>query len=196
MWRRGGSASSITVWRPTVSCIGRIAPEKGQREFVASAALIRRAVPDCRFTIYGSALFAEIGTVRYDAEIRAAGGRAGVEFPGWVADVHDALARTDLLLVPSAGHEATTRVILEAHAAGVPAIAFRSGGIPEVVEDGRDGWLVDSTEEMARLAVELLRGSAERLAAISRQARETWERRFTLGRYHAELFEVLEKARK
>ena len=78
-------------------------------------------------------------------EIRTAGSREGVVFPGWVTDIHSALAATDLLLVPSAGHEATTRVILEAHSAGVPVVAFRSGGIPEVVDEGRDGWLADST---------------------------------------------------
>jgi len=47
---------------------------------------------------------------------------------------------------------------------------------------------------MARLAVDALSGDAEMLAAVSRRARETWERRFTLGRYHRELFESLRAA--
>jgi len=176
---------------PTIACIGRIAPEKGQREFVAAAPLIRRALPACRFAIYGAALFAQGEVRRYAAEVRAAGAREGVEFRGWVEDIYRALEQIDLLLVPSAAHEATTRTILEAYAAGVPVIAFRSGGIPEVVEHGRDGWLVDSVEEMARLAVEVLTGDAETRAAVSRRARETWESRFTLQRYHQELFEML-----
>jgi glycosyltransferase involved in cell wall biosynthesis len=177
----------------TVACVGRIAPEKGQREFVAAAAMIRRLLPACRFMVYGAALFADDQTRRYDSEVRAAGARAGVEFAGWSAQVHEALARTDLLLVPSAAHEATTRVILEAHAAGVPVIAFRSGGIPEVMEHGRDGWLADSTEEMARLAVELLTGDTEMRAAMARSGQEAWASRFTLERYHRELLDALEK---
>jgi glycosyltransferase involved in cell wall biosynthesis len=176
---------------PTIACIGRIAPEKGQREFVAAAPVIRRTLPECRFAIYGAALFAEAGVRRYDAEVRAAGLREGVEFRGWVADIYQALAQIDLLLVPSAAHEATTRTILEAYAAGVPVIAFRSGGIPEVVEHGRGGWLADSVERMARLAVEALSGDGETRAARSQRARETWESRFTLERYHRELFEAL-----
>ena len=176
----------------TIACIGRIAPEKGQREFVAAASLIRRTLPACRFVVYGAALFAEAGARRYDAEVRAAGAREGVEFPGWVTDIYSVLAEIDLLLVPSAAHEATTRVILEAHAAGVPVIAFRSGGIPEVVEHGCDGWLADSTEEMAQRAVELLGQDAASLAAISHRARESWNRRFTLPRYHQELLAALE----
>src|ERR1035441_5556841 len=166
----------------TVACVGRIAPEKGQREFVAAASLIRRALPACRFRIYGAALFAEAGARRYDAEVRTAGAREGVEFRGWITDIHAALAGIDVLLVPSAPHEATTRVILEAHAGGVPVIAFRSGGIPEVVDHGRDGWLADSTGEMAQLAIELLSRDNSSREAISRSARESWERRFKLER--------------
>jgi len=178
---------------PTVASIGRIAPEKGQREFVEAASIVRRAIPGCRFVIYGAALFAEAGAQRYDAEIRSAGSREGIVFPGWVTDIHSALAGIDLLLVPSAGHEATTRVILEAHAAGVPVVAFRSGGIPEVVDDGRDGWLADSTAEMAQLAIEFLSKSPQERATICYQARESWNRRFTLLRYHEELFAALHR---
>ena len=179
---------------PTVACIGRIGPEKGQREFVAAAAIIRRAIPGCRFVVYGAALFGEAGAQRYDAEVRAAAAPLGVEFAGWVNDVYAALGSVDLLLVPSAGHEATTRVILEAHAAGVPVIAFSSGGIPEVIEEGRDGWLAGSTEEMAGRAIELLTGDPSRLAEVSRAARLTWCRKFTLNRYHEELLNAMELA--
>jgi glycosyltransferase involved in cell wall biosynthesis len=118
----------------------------------------------------------------------------GVEFAGWVTDVYAALRSVDLLLVPSAGHEATTRVILEAHAAGVPVIAFRSGGIPEVIEEGRDGWLAGSTEEMAGRAIELLTGDPSRLAEVSAAARLTWRRKFTLNRYHEELLNAMQHA--
>ncbi|HUI55882.1 MAG TPA: glycosyltransferase family 4 protein [Bryobacteraceae bacterium] len=178
----------------TMGCIGRIAPEKGQREFVEAAAIIRRALPECRFVIYGAALFSDRSARRYEQEVQAAGAKAGVEFGGWVTDVYSALDAIDLLLVPSAGHEATTRVILEAYAAGVPVIAFRSGGIPEVVDDGRDGWLAGSAEEMARLAIELLRGDPEKLAAAALAAGGSWRQRFTIARYHEQLFAAMERA--
>lgn len=177
---------------PVIACAGRIAPEKGQREFVAATELIRRAIPACRFVVYGAALFGSPAAERYELEVRAAGERLGVEFRGWTGNIQEALAVTDLLLVPSAGHEATTRVILEAHAAGVPVIAFRSGGIPEVIDHGRDGWLTNSTEEMARLAIEVLAQDPASLAAIRRNAQESWKRRFTLERYHRELLDFIE----
>ncbi len=151
-----------TGTRPAVACIGRIAPEKGQLDFLAAARRIHQAIPECRLQIIGDALFAEPGAERYDREVRAAASALPVELPGWVDGVYASLAEVDLLLVPSAPHEATTRVILEAYAAGVPVIAYASGGIPEVVDDGRSGCLARDAGDMARIAIELLRDPLRR----------------------------------
>jgi glycosyltransferase involved in cell wall biosynthesis len=175
-----------------IGCVGRIAPEKGQKEFLAAASLIHRALPECRFAIYGSALFSEPAAVRYEREVRAAAARLPVEFAGWVSDPHQALATLDLLLVPSVGNEATTRVILEAFAAGVPVIAFPSGGIPEILEDGRTGFLCNDPAEMAHRAIELLRDAPHRLDLVRQNARETWRRRFTAERWRGELLSWME----
>jgi glycosyltransferase involved in cell wall biosynthesis len=169
----------------TVGIIGRIAPEKGLLQFVEAAAIISRVLPQCRFVVHGAPLFS--GAV-YEREVRAAAAGLPVEFPGWAPDVYKALAGLDLLLVPSAPHEATPRVILEAFAAGVPVVAFRSGGIPELITDGVDGCLATSVEEMAAIAVRLLSGDSN---AIARAAQETWQRRFTLDRYRHDLISIL-----
>ncbi len=101
------------------------------------------------------------------------------------------MANLDLLLAPSASHEATPRVILEAFTAGVPVIAFRSGGIPELIEDGRTGLLADSPEEMTQLAIELLSGHPSRRAALARAAAESWGKRFTLDRFQQQILEEM-----
>ncbi|HTP36725.1 MAG TPA: glycosyltransferase family 4 protein [Candidatus Acidoferrales bacterium] len=176
---------------PRIGCIGRLAPEKGQLDFVAAASLIHRALPGARFVIHGAALFHNAASGRYEARVRRAAAGLPVEFAGWTADVHSAMASLDLLLVPSARLEATTRVILESFAAGLPVIAFRSGGIPEVVEHGINGLLVDSAEEMARESIRLLTAGSALAGAISRAARDTWERRFTIARFHDEIARVL-----
>jgi glycosyltransferase involved in cell wall biosynthesis len=174
---------------PRVGCIGRIAPEKGQREFLAAASIIYRALPDCRFLVYGAPLFSE---PRYSEEVRAAAAGLPVEFAGWVPDVYAALAGLDLVLAPSAAHEATPRVVLEAFAAGVPVVAFRSGGIPEVLDHGHGGWLADSVEEMARLSVDFLTAAPEVRAAVGQAARDNWRRRFTLDRFQEAVIRQLE----
>ena len=59
------------------------------------------------------------------------------------------LARAKCLLVPSKAPETSSLVAREALAAGTPVIAYRIGALPEVVEHGRTGFLVEGVEEMA-----------------------------------------------
>ncbi len=111
----------------------------------------------------------------YESEVRAAAAGLPIEFRGWVENVYDALAEIDVLLVPSAPHEATTRVILEAAMAGVPVVAFASGGIPEVLAEAN---LARSVEEMARKAL-----------AAGLHASKSGD--FSISRYRAEILRVL-----
>jgi len=177
---------------PRIGCIGRISPEKGQLAFVAAAARIHQALPQCHFTVYGTPIFKDRAAEAYNAQVRAAAVGLPIDFAGWVDDIYACLAQLDLLLVPSAGHEATTRVILEAFAAGVPVIAFPSGGIPEVVDHDVDGLLAAGVEDMAHRAVELLTGDARRLIAMAHTARQTWLRRFRPEHSHRQLLDTLQ----
>jgi glycosyltransferase involved in cell wall biosynthesis len=59
------------------------------------------------------------------------------------------LQRARCLLHPTLAPETSSLVAMEALAAGTPVIAYRSGALPEIVEDGVTGFLVDSVEEMA-----------------------------------------------
>jgi glycosyltransferase involved in cell wall biosynthesis len=168
-----------------VGCIGRIAPEKGQLEFIEVARRVHARRADATFVIYGAPLFSGGD---YEGEVRAAAAGLPVEFAGWISDVYAALASIDVLLVPSFAEEATTRVILEAFAAGVPVVAFPSGGIPEVVEHGVNGWLAQNVEEMAEAALSM---ETKRFGAA---AHESWRRRFTLDRYQREIAACIERA--
>ena len=179
------------VHQPLIGCIGRIDPQKGQLDFLNAARRIHAAIPNARFAIHGAPLFATREGVRYESELRKAAAGLPVEFRGWTPDIYRALAELDLLIVPSRGGEATTRVILEAFAAGVPVVARPSGGIPEVVEHGVDGLLANACEELAAGCVDLLKGPAAILAKMSERARQTWERRFTLERFRRELLYAL-----
>ena len=83
--------------------------------------------------------------------------------------------------------------ILEAFAAGVPVVAFRVGGIPEIVDDGRTGILAGSVAQMAESAVSLLTGDPSRRRSIAAAARESWSRRFTAERWQRQVLCEIER---
>ncbi|HEY8552451.1 MAG TPA: N-acetyl-alpha-D-glucosaminyl L-malate synthase BshA [Thermaerobacter sp.] len=101
-----------------------------------------------------------------------------VRFLGEHTDVARLLAAADLFLLPSR-QEAFGLAALEAMACGVPVVAARTGGLPEVVEHGKTGYLLPpgDVEGMARCALELLR-DPDRHAAFARAAAATARRRF------------------
>jgi glycosyltransferase involved in cell wall biosynthesis len=176
-------------WR--VGVIGRIAPEKGQLEFVQAARLILRQ-RRCEFVVCGDALFSSPG---YAQRVRAAAEGLPIEFAGWRDDIRDVLSELDLAVVPSAAVEATTRVILEAFSAGVPVVAFRSGGIPEIIEDGVTGVLSAPTaRDLAFKLLELFSGSGALLDCISAQAKAAFAARFSLDRYRSEVLDAVGRA--
>jgi glycosyltransferase involved in cell wall biosynthesis len=187
-----GSARRRRRAEYVVGCVGRISQEKGQLEFVRVAATIRRKLPNCRFVIYGAPLFDDSDALRYHEVVRAAAASLPIEFAGWTADIHAALSGLDLLLVPSTAYEATPRVIMEAFADAVPVIAFPSGGIPELIDDNRTGFLARSAEEMASLAIDLLTRDRERLEMVATNAGTEGRTRFSIERFHREVLDLME----
>jgi glycosyltransferase involved in cell wall biosynthesis len=166
--------------------IGRIAREKGQAEFLRAA----RELPDCRFTICGAPLF---GNGAYEREIRSQAQRLPVEFLGWQQNPGAVLARLDLLVVPSTVPEAAPRVILEAFSAGVPVLAAATGGIPELIQHRRTGFLIETERALARQIRELA-AKPELLSEVAANARAEWRARFTLEEYQRRILNIVEIA--
>jgi glycosyltransferase involved in cell wall biosynthesis len=182
------------TWR--VGVIGRIAPEKGQLEFIRAARLILSQLfaqkRRCEFVVCGDALFS---SPEYGRRVREEAEGLPIEFTGWRDNIGDVLSALDLVVVPSAAVEATTRVILEAFSAGVPVVAFRSGGIPEIVEDGVTGVLSAPTaRDLAAKLLELFSHGGALLDCISARARESFAARFSLHRYRSEVLDVVGRA--
>lgn len=83
-------------------------------------------------------------------------------------------AAADVFVLPSICQEAFGLVILEAFAAGVPVIGARSGGVPELVEDGRTGLLVDQGDvDGLHRAMNRLLTDQELRGRLGRAARQT-----------------------
>jgi glycosyltransferase involved in cell wall biosynthesis len=131
---------------PLVVAAGRLSREKGFHILVEAAARLVRSVPRARVILFGD------GAERPRLERLAANLGLGSRFamPGFCHDLDALLPWADVVVLPSLT-EGLPNVALEAAAAGVPVVATAVGGTPEVVVNGRTGFLVP-VEDPVRLA--------------------------------------------
>jgi glycosyltransferase involved in cell wall biosynthesis len=120
---------------------------KGQREFLAAAALIREKIPHARFLIIGRGSMAEL--LQADIARLGLGGKAWLT--GQVSEMPQVMNAIDCLVHPQIGTEALGLVVCEAHACGKPVIASALDGIPEAFAAANYGRLVPP-ENIAELA--------------------------------------------
>ena len=151
--------------------ISNFRPVKRVDDAVRIFARIVRRVP-ARLVLVGDG--PERGRVQAVAEAEGVADR--VLFLGKQESVAELLACADLFLLPSAS-EAFGLVALEAMACGVPVVATRVGGVPELIPHGGPGYLapVGAIDEMAEAGIELLRDPL-RWKAASEAARAVAER--------------------
>src|SRR5207245_3898009 len=106
-------------------------------------------------------------------------------FLGYQEDVAQFYAAFDALVLPSS-NEGTPVSAIEALAAGRPVVATRVGGVPDVVRDGEDGFLVEAgaTDELADRLARLARDPALR-ERMGKQGRERVLPRYAVERLRA-----------
>jgi glycosyltransferase involved in cell wall biosynthesis len=160
--RRTGSSGPLLF-------LGRIAPEKGLETIVRS---LPRAL---ELVVAGD------GSDRPRLERQVGGKRITFLGQADTSDVPDLLRAACAVVVPSRWYEGQPRVILEAFAAGVPVLASRIGGLPELIEEGVNGHLVDPADERGwRDAMDSV-ADEEESRRLGDGAFATWQRRFTPG---------------
>ena len=176
--------------------LGRLERTKGVDVAVRSTALAAaRSARPVRLTIAGEGSLARV--LRKQAEAASAAcDRLTVDFRGWLTapERRQVLARADLLLVPSLWPEPFGLVGVEAAAAGVPAVAFRAGGVEDWLLDGVTGRSVavddpDREERFADAIVDVL-GDPAALEGM-RAAAAARARQFTMAAHLTALEPVL-----
>jgi glycosyltransferase involved in cell wall biosynthesis len=132
-----------------VSCVGRLAPEKGQEHLLRALALLERDRRPVSCTFVGAG-----GDRRRLERIAAALRLTGVVFRGGLGSdgVRRVLADSDAMVLPSvrlpSGRtEGLPVALMEAMSMAVPVVASRVAGVPELVRDGETGVLVDPGSE-------------------------------------------------
>jgi glycosyltransferase involved in cell wall biosynthesis len=157
---------------------GRFVDVKGHRYLVTAAKSIVEQHPDVHFLWLGDGpLEQELRT-----QINETGLRDRFLFAGLLDDFELELAGADLMLHP-ATVEPFGIVLLEGMRAGLPIVASRVGGIPEVVADGQTGLLVPPGDSGAleTAALQLL-DNRKQLASFGKAGIARWESEFDYGR--------------
>jgi len=163
--------------RPVVVCVSRLVERKGQDMLIRSLPPIQRRVPDAAVLIVGDgprrdaleSLAASLGVVR---DVVFAGAHPWAELPPF-------FAAGDVFCMPTRTRKAGFEVeglgivYLEASATGLPVVAGDSGGVPDAVQDGTTGYVVDgrSTDAIAdRVSALLLdKDLADRMGGAGRR---------------------------
>jgi glycosyltransferase involved in cell wall biosynthesis len=162
--------------QPVIASVGRMVPVKGFDQFIMASKMISREIPDALFLLVGDGP----EQARYEELAAKSGVADKIRFLGYRHDIWDILNCMDLFAMTSY-HEGIPVVLLEAMALKRPVVAMSVGGIPEVIEDGVSGRLVEARdiEGFAAACRELL-ANPERASAIGIEARRRVEGEFSV----------------
>lgn len=160
--------------------VGRILRDKGVRELVGAARIVRRSVPDAKFVLVGKQDSNPAAIPQAELESWIAEGI--VEHRGHLEDPAPEFRAAHVFVLPSY-REGTPRATLEAMASGRAVVTTDVPGCRETVVDGDNGFLVPAQNAEA-LAAAMLRLASDRqlLMTMSKRSREMAEERFALDR--------------
>jgi len=145
--------------QPTVVFVGRLVAEKDPLNLLEAFRLVAQRLPQARFEIVGNGPF----KAEMEVRLRAWSLESRIKLLPAAADIRPALRKAWVFALSSAS-EASPNVIIEAMAMGLPVVATRVGGIPELVVDDSTGLLVEPRDptNLAEAIIALLTDEARR----------------------------------
>jgi glycosyltransferase involved in cell wall biosynthesis len=161
----GADGSSVLV-----GIIGRLDPRKGQQWLIRAAGVLAGRGPELRYAIVGAS--EQDYRTELEALVDELGLAATIKFTGHRTDSRKLYASLDMLIVPSS-EEAFGLVAVEGMLSELPVVASNSGALPEFVEDGVNGLLVELNDERALAgAIEHLADSPELRISLGASSRK------------------------
>lgn len=167
---------------------GRLSPDKGVHTLLEALGLLQIPASEMQLSIVGS------GTKAYQAQLENLGHQLNlqnqVHFCGRVPreSMPQILAEHDILVLPSIWPEPLARMTQEGMAVGLIVIGSRTGGTPEILQDGENGLTFEAgNATMLAERINLIYQNPQWRQTLGRQARNTVETRFTFERMLDEL---------
>ncbi len=189
----------ISSTAPVIGCVGNLRPQKALHHLVECAGMLVRAFPDVRVLIVGGGS----DEARIRSLVRQRDLSDTVLMLGDRSDVPNILAALDLA-VSTSDWEGSPLAVMEYMAAGIPVVATRVGGVPDLVTPDVNGLLVEpgDVEGLAREIAALLR-DPERRAVMGANGRRRQLLEFDINLMlrriellYEELFRVTNRARR
>ena len=169
----------IPAARVVIGNVGRLAPEKNQLALVRAVAALAARGLDGHLLLVGDGAMRE--PLRHEAARLGIADR--LTLAGEVDDVRDLLAAMDLFALPSTSVETFSNAALEAMSMSLPVVLSDIGGAREMVETGREGYIVPAGDQEALQAkLQALCVDAAARHAMGAAARARIDRDFTFAR--------------
>ena len=177
-----------------VAMVSRLLWDKGVREFIRAAALVREARGDIVFTLVGAPDEGNPTSVPRE-QLRSWAADGLVEWWGYREDVADVLAGSHIAVLPTYYGEGVPTTLLEAASCGRPIVATDVPGCRTAVRHGVNGLLIPARDARALAdAVTALADDPARRDAMGAEGRRRAETEFASDRIHAETLLVYEQA--
>ena len=171
-------AAGLDADSVVIGLIGRMSHEKGHHWFLEAVAPLAREFPAARFLFVGDGLM----RAELEAKVAQLGLSAQTRFVGYQSDILPWMSAMDILVLPSVSAEGFARVLIEAGALGIPAIASPVGGNAEAIESGQTGFIVPVNDvDALRDAVRELLGDSEKRRRLGSAARQRVSANFTVN---------------
>lgn len=157
---------------PLVILASRLLASKGIAEFVEAARILKRDGADARFALVGEPDHDNPDTIT-ESQLEAWRASGAVEVWGRRSDMPEVLRQASLFVLPTYYREGVPKALIEAAAAGIPAVTTDTPGCRDIVADGETGVLVPPHDDAALAnAISELLHDPERRSVMGRRARE------------------------
>ena len=178
-----------------IGIVGRIRPVKGQRILLKSFVALRKHFPDIVLLIlYRDTNETEAEWQGLLQDLADSNLQQNVYLYGYREDVLEIMRHTDIGVVSSVDSEVICRVAVEFFSVGTPVVAFPTGALPEIVQDGVTGRIAkDKSAEALAEILEWMLESPECIAELGKNARQQSLERFDPNKLLQQTLSVYEK---
>ena len=186
----GGGGNNVSS-PYTFAIVGRISPEKGQKQALRALHRLKQEGVEARLLIAGDGASEYVQALRRLCESLNLGRE--VSFLGYVFNPFDVYQQANVVLMCSP-HEAMGRVTAEAMAAARPVIGYNSDGTAELIEHGRNGLLYDGSDADLTSCMQRLTKDPEQARVLGNNGRKEAQKNYTNEVYARHIFKILKDA--